>query len=403
MKRRWLLRGCAVGLLGALVWFLIPVHGFIAEDLPRLRGPWGWTEVPGEAPYKLGVARPEFSAAARKAQVVLQSHRARIGAPALSAAVAINGELVWSAASGWADIERNLQATPETLFRIGSTSKPVTGTLLARFVDAGLVDLDTAIVNYLPVLPNPQWEPITLRQLASHSAGLPDYATNRDWRGLYASGALRQRHSDVRQSLENFDDMDLRHTPGTFFEYSSFGTTLLAAVLQEVGGKPYQILLRDWVTAPLSIETPIPDTEQPLRSEFYQIDGTRVKLWRKVDLSNKLAGGGLMSRPEDLVILGSAWLDESFISAPTRTRFWTPQVLADGAVNEQNYALTWRWSETAHMANHGGVSKGAMAWLAVYPEQKLVIALSTNTTLPEFSDFSEVQGQLVDIFSHGRK
>ena len=110
-----------------------------------------------------------------------------------------------------------------------------------------------------------------------------------------------------------------------------------------------------------------------------------------------------MSRPRDLVRLGSAWLDPTFISPQTRERFWTPQRLNNGEINEQGYALTWRWNEANKYAHHGGVSKGSMAWLAVYPEQSLVIALSINTTLAEFARFSQVQTPLVALFAEEQR
>ena len=102
-------------------------------------------------------------------------------------------------------------------------------------------------------------------------------------------------------------------------------------------------------------------------------------------------------------MLGSAWLDDEFINTATRETFWTPQKMNNGEVNEQSYALTWRWREAGSYAHHGGVSKGSMAWLAVYPEQSLVIAMAMNTTLPEFTDFSSLQTELVTLFSKAKE
>ncbi|MEX2334892.1 MAG: serine hydrolase domain-containing protein, partial [Pseudohongiella sp.] len=299
---------------------------------------------------------------------------------------------------GWSDLEAEKPATPETLYRIGSTSKPVTGTLLARMVDAGLVDLDQPIGGYDDALPNSDWQHLTLRQLASHMAGLPEYETNRDLRGIYHSMTLQRAHSDVREGLALFDGSPQRYPPGSQFEYSSFGTLLIAAVLQSAGDQPFAELMQRWVLDPLALTSPVVDQAVEDRARFYQLDGSRAQPWRRVDLSNKLPGGGFMSRPEDMVRLGSAWLDPTFISPETREQFWTPQTLSDGEINEQSYALTWRWRGTGNYAHHGGVSKGAMAWLAVHPAHSLVIALTTNARLAEFSDFASVQDSLVTLF-----
>ncbi|MDO9520245.1 MAG: serine hydrolase domain-containing protein [Pseudohongiella sp.] len=388
--------------LVAVLYLVWPVYGYFAEDKAGLRAPWGWQTVPEAKTCHSGVTDPSVRHIADEACQLLLDYQAALRVPSLSAAIAIDGTLVWSGAVGWADIGASVPATSSTLYRIGSTSKPVTGTLLARMVDVGLVSLDEPIGNYIDDLPNPGWHTLTLRQLASHTAGLPEYGTNEDILGLYQSIALRRAHTDVRQGLALFDGSPQRFTPGSDFEYSSFGALLIASVLQEVAGKPFTQLMDEQVLMPLALQSPVPDKVTADSAQFYQLRDNHAKPWRFVDLSNKLPGGGFMSRPEDLVRLGSAWLDTEFISAETRAQFWQPQRLSSGEINEQSYALTWRWNEAAAYAHHGGVSKGAMAWLAVYPSsaghQSLAVALTINTKLERFGDFSSLQTRLAQLF-----
>jgi len=390
---------CVTAIVVAIVVLVFaPLAGFFSETTPWMRNPLAWQAVPASATCQSTPVAPRWQDAADQACAMLLAHQAQLHAPSFSAAIAIEGEVVWRAAVGWANLADEQAATPATLYRIGSTSKPVTGTLLARLVDAGVVDLDEPIASYDSALPNSEWDALTLRQLASHMAGLPEYGTNRDLRGLYHSMALRQHHTDVREGLALFDGSPLRFAPGSDFEYSSFGTHLMAAVLQGAGGQTFHELIRQQVLQALGLSSPVPDQASPQRARFYQQDGQRVQLWRDVDLSSKLPGGGFMSTPSDLALLGSAWLDPTFISEATRKEFWTPQVLNTGEVNPQSYALTWRWNSRDRYAHHGGVSKGSMAWLAVYPDQALAVALTMNTTIPDFADFSSVQGDLVDLF-----
>lgn len=402
MSVRRITGGLGLLMVIVLTYLLWPVYGFIGEDTPWMRKPWAWQAVPAADDCQTGVAEPTMLQIAEQACSLLKARQAAIHTPSLSAAVAIEGELVWSAATGWSDLASERLATPQTLYRIGSTSKPVTGTLLARMVANNAVDLDTPIGNYAHALPNPDWSQLTLRQLASHTAGIPEYSTNKDWAGLYQTGALRRHHADVTESLKLFDGNPLRYQPGSEFEYSSFDTLIIAAVLQSVAGESFAELVRLQVTTPLGLSSPVPDDENPQRATFYQQDGDLVQPWRRVDLSNKLAGGGFMSRPAELAMLGSAWLNNEFIDKATRETFWTPQKLNSGELNAQSYALTWRWREEDSYAHHGGVSKGSMAWLAVYPEQSLVIAMTMNTTLPEFTDFSSLQTDLLALFSQAK-
>jgi hypothetical protein len=109
------------------------------------------------------------------------------------------------------------------------------------------------------------------------------------------------------------------------------------------------------------------------------------------------------SMAEDDARLGSALLDSSFINAQTQHQFWTPQRLNNGVINEQSYALTWRWQAAQQYAHHGGVSKGAMSWLmvqsAAQQQPALTLAMSINTTLEPFSEFLSLQSALLELFS----
>ncbi|MDZ7716421.1 MAG: serine hydrolase domain-containing protein [Balneolaceae bacterium] len=214
---------------------------------------------------------------------------------------------------------------------------------------------------------------------------------------------LHNSHNNVAEGLEYFDDTELLYEPGTDFYYSSFDVNLLSFVLQEAGGKSFQDLMQERVLHPLGLESPLPDAPHPDRAEFYHIQEGQAQRWRDVDLSMKLASGGFMATPGDLALLGVAWLDDEFISAETRRQFWTPQTLADGTVNEQNYALNWRVSEATERIpfryiHHGGVSKGSMSWLAVIPEQRMAIALTINTRVWPFPRWLTVFPKLVHAF-----
>jgi len=86
-----------------LVYGAAPIYLFFAEDNPAMLGPFGWTAAPDDAPYVEGAVAPGYRDAADTVRNEFLAHRAAIHAPALSAAVAVDGEVVVSAAAGWAD------------------------------------------------------------------------------------------------------------------------------------------------------------------------------------------------------------------------------------------------------------------------------------------------------------
>lgn len=392
----------------AFIWFAWPIYQFLAYEgkVPM----WFPNDIAAPDTYPQTTAfsvHPQSTAALQ----LLAQHREEIHAPAMSAAVAVDGKIVWAGAVGWENIEKHISATTNTQFRIGSTSKAVTVTLLAKLFQDGKIDLDKPISNYDLNLPNPQWGSITPRQLASHSSGLPDYLDNYgDLWGMHYLFKLNKRYTSVKESLEVFDDNALLFTPGSQFHYTSFNTVLQSVVLEAVSGEPFLSAMRNHIFIPLGMNSTSAEYEhsQPnsLATFYWNKDGKypAFRVWQKVDLSHRLAGGGFISTPSDMVKLGSAWLDEKFITPETRQLFWTPQTLADGSVNPQNYALGWRWANYeddmgfVRNANHGGVSRGSQSWLMVIPERNMVVAVMINANVEEFWDFGKVSMPLARLF-----
>lgn len=395
---------CAI----AFIWLAWPIYQFLAYEgkVPM----WFPTDIvaPDQYPRTTAFSTHPQSASALE---LLAQHRAKIHAPAMSAAVAVDGKIIWAGAVGWANIEKRLPATVDTQFRIGSTSKIVTATLLAKLFQEGKVDLDKSIAHYSPNLPNPEWKKITPRQLASHSSGLPDYLDNYgDLWGIYYLFKLDKRYTSVSESLEVFDDTALLFEPGSQFHYTSFNTVLQSVVLEAAAGEPFLSAMRSHVFNPLAMNSTGAEYElsQPnsLATFYWNKDGEypAFRVWQKVDLSHRLAGGGFISTPSDMVKLGSAWLDDTFIAPETRQQFWQPQQLSDGSINPQNYALGWRWANyedengRVHNANHGGVSRGSQSWLMVILEQKMTVSVMINSNVEEFWDFGQVSMPLARLF-----
>ncbi|MGH8245210.1 MAG: serine hydrolase domain-containing protein, partial [Gammaproteobacteria bacterium] len=98
----------------------------------------------------------------------------KLGTPGLSAAVAMDGTIVWSEGFGYADVEHRAPVWPASRFRIGSVSKSLTAAAVAKLVEQGKLDLDAPIQRYVPSFPDHK-QKITTRQLAGHLAGIRHY------------------------------------------------------------------------------------------------------------------------------------------------------------------------------------------------------------------------------------
>ncbi len=324
----------------------------------------------------------------------IEAHRMALVSPSISVAVGVGGDLVWADAHGYADIESLTLATPDTVYAIGSVSKPITAVLAALLWQDRLLDIDTDVRKYVPGFPEKEYS-ITLRQLLSHQAGIRHYRFG--WKPpTFSESALNRQFVNTDESLTLFAHDALLFEPDTGFNYSTFGYTLIAAAIERATGQPYIGALQDHVLEPLKMDRTSLDLSG-------QIPGTRAtdyvgtfskKAVIKAPATNssyKWAGGGLVSTPSDLVKFGNAMLSNELLSESIRIAVFTPRTLRSGDLNPQHYGLGWRIGglvvtdgdtgeeKIITLINHGGARAGSTAILMVAPDHEIVVAMMANT------------------------
>ena len=197
--------------------------------------------------------------------------------PALSFAVARNDGLVWTAACGKSNLEFNVPAMPDHLFRLGSVSKVITTTAAAKLVTKGVLALDAPISTWLPDLPEPH-RATTLRQLLSHQGGVRHYLA-KDFDIAAPGGAIYMRHYPTRRDiLALFIEDALVAPPGTSVSYSSYGYTLASIVMEAAAGQPFLDVIQHEIALPFALPSLLEDDPlaiQPLRASGYMFEFDR--------------------------------------------------------------------------------------------------------------------------------
>ena len=144
--------------------------------------------------------------------------------PGLSLAVIDRGHVILTQGYGLADVENNVPASADTVYRIASISKSVTATAAMKLVDAGKLDLDAPIQRYCPDFPRKPW-PITARELLSHQSGIRDYKNEEE--------TINTRHyASINETLTQFASDPLEFEPGTRMQYTSYGYIVLGCVIE---------------------------------------------------------------------------------------------------------------------------------------------------------------------------
>ena len=321
------------------------------------------------------VAAEDSTISAARARIV--DSMAKAGVPGVSITVLRHGRRIWSEGLGFADLEQRVRVTPLTRFRIGSVSKSLTAAALGLLLESGRLDLDAPVQRYVPGFPVKRW-PITVRQLGGHLAGIRHYRGD--------EFLSMRRYATVDDGLAIFRDDSLEFEPGTRYLYSSYGWNLLAAVIEGASGEPYLEFMRRKVFLPLGLRQVVPDQPDSViafRARWYT--GARDSLANApyVDQSYKWAGGGFLSTTEDLAAFGQAMLAGSLVKPATFALLTTSQRTRDGS--ETGYGIGWavsRDSAGRRRISHSGGSTGGTAYLILYPDDGLVLAMLANSDRP---------------------
>ena len=341
--------------------------------------------------------------------------------PALSVAVADRSGVIWCEALGKADLEFDITATPDHVFRLGSVSKPVTGTIAARLVTRGLLDLDVPIAYWLPDLPA-HHRSTTMRQLLTHRGGVRHYVA-KDLDPRAPGGRITKRaYASRDEILALFINDPLVAPPGTEVSYSSFGYTLASFVMEAAGGTDFLRLVKDEIALPFGLPTLAADDVLdivPLRVRGYfaahefeivaklGLEAERPRLsgdFANLTLSNPAfcwAGAGLLMAMPDLARFGAAHLDgpHSRISAAERARLFTP--MTEASAKSPPLGLGWRVDHDVQGRlrwHHAGSTPGGRAVLVLYPDLGLSIALASNVMMAP-GDVLSPAAELADAFA----
>ena len=310
---------------------------------------------------------------------ILRSMR-KAGVPAVSIALVDDQQLVWAEGFGYADRERHVSATPETVYQIGSITKIVTALAVMQFVEQGRMQLDRPITDYLPEFSMhsrwPQAAPITPRALLCHHAGLPTYLL----KGFFSDRSLTDLLHELR-------DEHLAFEPYTVFNYSNLGYNLLGLALERITGRPYAETMRERLLAPLGMRLTgfVPDDQIGARLARGYVHDRPMNPTPIRDIP----AGGLYSNVLDLArfmrgVLAGGMLDGTRVMGEKtiRTTF-EPQYGGLPLDFDQHFGLGWMLSGLAiegggQQAWHNGGTKAFVSQLALLPESRLGVVVLAN-------------------------
>jgi serine beta-lactamase-like protein LACTB, mitochondrial len=298
------------------------------------------------------------------------------GVPGMGAAIWRGGKIIWTGSAGFRDAEKKLLVDGDTIFRLASVSKLITAAAAARLSQDSLLDIDAPVASIVTGLPS-TWNLITTRQLAAHISGLPHYQDIDASRG-------NTHYANVKSAVDVFKGRDLLFAPGTSYSYSSWGYTLLSAVVEKRAGMPFLDYVAKYITRDLEIVPDATDSSNPVASKAYEFENGQIKPAARHDYSYTWGGGGFGASPQAIATFGGQILQGQIISRETFAWMQQPAKLGNGlSANESNYQVGfgWRISENQdreRYLHHAGVTIGARSSLSLWPDRNMSISLLSN-------------------------
>lgn len=331
------------------------------------------------------------------------------------------GAITYLKGYGYEDREAQTPLLAErSMLRWASLAKPLTATIAARLAREGTVDLQAPIKTYFKRYRAPRHHLLPCKKRAEEiehegktlpcDKGYADVKLERSARKVTLVGLLGHLsgimgYSDGRQSatpsrrhlnnpkrnkgltwgLRKVLRQPFASRPGTAYSYSTFGYNLAAVTMEHATGKDFPTLINEHVSAPSGMTTLQPDygwADIPHRAAGYRKPKRKRELVRAktYDVSWKMAGGGLISTPQDLARFCGALMGDTLLTADEKAMLWAEQKQADGEPTEYGLGFGVGERDGRRHVQHAGVQPKARSHLRLYPDEDLCVVVMSNTT-----------------------
>jgi CubicO group peptidase (beta-lactamase class C family) len=278
---------------------------------------------------------------------------------------------------GMADYKEPLPFSKETRFLLCSTTKLFTAIGIMQLNEKGLLQLDNPIVQYYS---DQLWEePVTIRQLLTHTGGLLRDVTDQGLISPYEQTERLQLQSLIQRS-------ELLFTPGSDMRYSNAGYQLLAGIIEQVSGLSYEEYLQEYIFNPANMRnTGCADAGVDMKDlavgHAYKYGRFHEKA--PYNLSHTFGSGNIFTTPYDMALFDKALIKGTLVKPETLS-----QMINDNTGLSRGYGygcFVGTFEGCQWFGHPGNFSSGYFSYYAHFPQEEVGIVLLFNTEWPDNS------------------
>lgn len=295
-----------------------------------------------------------------------------------SAGYAVNGKTFWQAAKGFANQATKQPFEEATKVRMASIAKSMTALAVMQLVEQNQIDLDAPIQTYLPDFPMQSGTQITTRQLLSHTSGIAGYKNTRE-------AETKVNYPSLSDAVAIFKNRPLLFEPGTQYSYTTYGYTLLGAIIERVSGLTFEAYMQKHIWDIAGMTNTGVDKygvqEEKTSNLYHRNKKGKIREGEENNLSNRIPGGGFYTTVGDILKFGNAVIDNTFVQPETLSLMRQHHSLE----KERNaYGFGWylynpKPNEGA-IIGHSGGQTGCSSQLFIIPEKGIVAIVLANTS-----------------------
>lgn len=320
----------------------------------------------------------------KELQPLIEDFMHRQQVPGLAIGVVQDDRLVYAQGFGVKKLtHKDDSITPRSLFHMASITKTFVATSILQLVEAGKINLDSPVTQYLPYfrLADERYRIISVRQMVTHTSGMPD-VEDYEWdKPQYDDGALER----YVRSLRN---QKLLFAPGVDFRYSNMAFEVLGDVIAKVSGESFEDYVQHHILMPLRMKDStllVNKADPKLMTWGHERDSSGHVLPSKVYPYNRMhsPSSDLLSSVQDMARWAMANMNHGqldgkrILEEQTYDVMWKParQLNGERAVGISWFLGKYRGQNTVW---HGGGDTGYSTLLILLPQKKTALVLMSN-------------------------
>ena len=291
----------------------------------------------------------------------------------VAALVAKNGKIIYRKAFGKANLELEVNMTPENVFQIGSITKQFTSVAILMLLEEGLLSLEDDITKFIPTYPT-NGKKITIHHLLTHTSGIKSYTS------MQRFGEVMTIDETPLKFIDFFKNEPMDFDPGEKYLYNNSGYFILGYIVEKVSGISYPKFIQERIFDAIDMKSSYYGSHKKLiknRASGYQ-KGAEFSNAQYISLTLPYAAGSIMSNVDDMLKWQTAITSNVFLKKATIDKAFTNYTLING--DKINYGYGWSINEINDVPTieHGGAIPGYLSMGVFVPSKKVYVIVFSN-------------------------